>query len=74
MTLPLIITPEAEEDIADAKDWYDQQRQGLGGAFVLCVEETLDRIRSMPEAAAEIFPGGTSRDSPAIPLGDLLPS
>jgi toxin ParE1/3/4 len=57
MSLPLIITPEAEEDLADAKAWYERQRAGLGAEFVLCVEEALDRISRLPEAAAEVYPG-----------------
>lgn len=57
MNLPLIITPEAEADLGDAKRWYDRQREGLGGEFVLCVEEALDRIRRIPEGASMVFPG-----------------
>jgi plasmid stabilization system protein ParE len=57
MSLPLIITEEAEQDIADAKKWYDRQRPGLGEEFVLCVEEALDRIRVIPEGATEVLPG-----------------
>ena len=45
MNLPLIITPEAELDMAEAKAWYNRQRQGLGERFVLSVEEGLERIR-----------------------------
>jgi hypothetical protein len=30
MSLPLIITPEAEEDIAEARRWYERKRTGLG--------------------------------------------
>lgn len=30
MNLPLLITAEAEADLADAKAWYDLQREGLG--------------------------------------------
>jgi plasmid stabilization system protein ParE len=57
MSLPLIITEEAEEDLADAKAWYDRQRQGLGERFVLCVEAALDQIRRAPGAATEVYPG-----------------
>lgn len=57
MSLPLIITPEAEDDLAEAKAWYNQQRPGLGEEFVLCVEEGFDRIQRMPNAAREIMPG-----------------
>jgi toxin ParE1/3/4 len=57
MNLPLIITPEAEDDIAEAKSWYDRKRSGLGDSFLLSVEEALDRIRRLPEAGKEVFPG-----------------
>ncbi len=57
MTLPLIITPEAEEDLAEAKAWYERKRAGLGEEFVLCVEAALDHIRTTPEAATEVYPG-----------------
>ena len=29
----LIVRPEAEQDITDAYDWYDEQRKGLGDEF-----------------------------------------
>lgn len=45
MRLPLIIRPEAENDLSDAKDWHERQRQGLGLEFMLSVEEALDRIQ-----------------------------
>ena len=57
MSLPLIITSAAEEDLAEAKGWYESQREGLGEDFVLCVEEALDRIRRIPEGATEVFQG-----------------
>jgi len=57
MSLPLFITPEAEEDLAEAKATYHRKRKGLGEEFVLCVEAALDHIRRLPEAATEVFPG-----------------
>jgi plasmid stabilization system protein ParE len=57
MSLPLIITPEAEADIAEAKAWYEGQRPGLGDEFLLCVEEALDRIRMIPRGGREVAPG-----------------
>jgi plasmid stabilization system protein ParE len=57
VTLPLLITPEAEQDLAEAKAWYGRQREGLGERFVLCVEAALDHIRRVPEAATEVYPG-----------------
>jgi plasmid stabilization system protein ParE len=45
----MIIRPEAETDLANARDWYERQRTGLGAAFLLCVEEVLERIARTPE-------------------------
>ena len=36
---PLVIRPEAEDDLADARDWYDAQRDGLGLEFLAAVED-----------------------------------
>jgi len=30
MAVDLVITPEAQEDIADAYRWYEDRRSGLG--------------------------------------------
>jgi plasmid stabilization system protein ParE len=57
MSLPLIITPEAEGDLVDAKAWYDRKREVLGEQFVLCVEAALDHIRRVPAGAREVHPG-----------------
>jgi plasmid stabilization system protein ParE len=56
MSLPLLIIPEAEADIAEARAWYEQQRPGLGEQLVLCVEDALDRIARLPELGTEVFP------------------
>lgn len=49
MSHPLIIRPEAEEDMTEARDWYEEQREGLGIEFLTAVDEVFDRIREMPE-------------------------
>ena len=45
----MIIRPEAEADLAKARDWYERQRAGLVAEFLLCVEEVLERIGRTPE-------------------------
>jgi hypothetical protein len=30
----LFLRPEAEQDLAAERDWYDQQRAGLGDEFI----------------------------------------
>jgi plasmid stabilization system protein ParE len=49
MSHPLIIRPEAEQDMIEGRDWYEGQREGLGIEFLTAVEDVFDRIREMPE-------------------------
>ena len=56
MSRTLIITFEAERDIADAVEWYDRNLIGLGARFVLSLEAALDHIRRALEAATESIP------------------
>ncbi len=51
----MIIRPEAESDLANARDWYEKQREGLGGEFLQCVEEALDRIVQAPQSHPIIY-------------------
>jgi plasmid stabilization system protein ParE len=44
----LILEPEAEAEIAEAADWYNQQKSGLGVDFVLAVATTLAAILRNP--------------------------
>ena len=52
MSYPLVIRPEAEQDMSEARDWYDGQREGLGADFLTAVDEVFDRIRETPEMYA----------------------
>lgn len=65
----MLITPEAEADLADARRWYERQREGLGEQLLLCVEAALDRIQRMPEAAPEVYPGVRRVSVPRFPYG-----
>jgi len=40
----LIISPEAEVDIAEAFDWYDTQVHGLGSEFLLVLDALFNSI------------------------------
>jgi plasmid stabilization system protein ParE len=51
----MIIRPEAEADLVNARDWYERQREGLGAAFLLCVEEVLERIGRTPEMCTAVY-------------------
>ena len=45
----LIVTLQAFNDVAQARDWYEKQRPGLGADFVSKVGETLAMIESNPQ-------------------------
>ena len=50
MTPRLVLRPQAEAEVLDARDWYEEQRPGLGEAFGTQVEEALARIAQAPRA------------------------
>jgi plasmid stabilization system protein ParE len=51
----MIIRPEAEADLVNARHWYERQREALGAAFLLCVEEVLERIGRTPEMYTAVY-------------------
>jgi plasmid stabilization system protein ParE len=63
------VEPEAESDLGSAIDWYERQRPGLGAAFELSVDATIQRIRRMPELAAQIFRDIRRRSVSKFPFG-----
>lgn len=52
MKKPLIVRPEAEADLAEAYEWYEQQVRGLGAEFLLCVDAVMASI----ERNAQLYP------------------
>lgn len=44
----LILRKEAEKDIKDAYEWYEEKRTGLGASFVVEVETLLESIEENP--------------------------
>jgi toxin ParE1/3/4 len=50
MSLSVSIRPEAEVDLAEAYQWYEERRAGLGDQFLLSVEAILDAIQRHPES------------------------
>ncbi|HBL10413.1 MAG TPA: recombinase [Cyanobacteria bacterium UBA11162] len=45
----LIILPEAEQDVAQAYIWYEEQELGLGEEFFRCVDACIQLIRRNPD-------------------------
>lgn len=48
MTFDLIIDPEAESDLARARDWYDDQDPGVGRRFAQAVDAAFQKIKTSP--------------------------
>ena len=46
MSYKIQITEEAETDILQAKDWYEQQQVGLGQSFVATVKEHINLLKN----------------------------
>ena len=48
MSRRLIVRPEAEAEMTDAFDWYENRAPGLGNDFLLCVDAVLNAILRNP--------------------------
>lgn len=49
MSRRLIVRPEAEAEMADAFDWYEDRVPGLGSQFLLCVDAVFSAILRSPQ-------------------------
>lgn len=50
MSHRVLLRREAQDDLGDAANWYEEQRRGLGGAFLDQSLEALERIGANPLA------------------------
>ncbi|NBD16114.1 MAG: type II toxin-antitoxin system RelE/ParE family toxin [Cyanobacteria bacterium] len=50
MNYVLVFRPEVQEEVNEAYNWYEKQKLGLGDEFLDSVEQTLNRVSSMPES------------------------
>jgi len=55
MAAEILLTPEAELDIAEAYAWYETQLVGLGEQFLTCVDDCIETIRRNPESHPPVF-------------------
>ena len=49
MTRRLIIRPEAEAEMAEAFDWYEDRVAGLGAEFLLCLDAVFSAVVRNPQ-------------------------
>ncbi len=45
----LSIRKEAEADIAEAYQYYESCREGLGADFISCIDEAISRVQNNPK-------------------------
>jgi plasmid stabilization system protein ParE len=57
MKKPVIVRAEAEADLAEAYQWYEQQVLGLGGEFLLCVDAVMASIERNPQLYPVVHKG-----------------
>jgi hypothetical protein len=68
MSLPLVVNPRAEADLAEAKAWYEGERDGLGEEFLECIDEAFEQClsqglsRPSSQASTEIYVRGLLPD------------
>lgn len=54
MPAPLLVEPEADQELEEAALRYEAERPGLGQRFLEGVAATLERIRRFPKAGAPV--------------------
>ena len=55
MTHRLIINPEAEDDLAEIRAWYQTREIGLGDRFIVAVDRVFVRIADGPNRYPPYF-------------------
>jgi len=50
MSFSLIVKPEAEKDLQEAYDWYEEQQSGLGDSFIQQVDQVFDQLLNNPKS------------------------
>ncbi|MBP0017073.1 MAG: type II toxin-antitoxin system RelE/ParE family toxin [Cyanobacteria bacterium SBLK] len=55
MTYQVLLSPEAEIDLEDAYNWYEEQNAGLGSEFIRVIDASLSAIQRNPFAYALVF-------------------
>jgi len=44
MSVDLVFASEVEQDLAEAYDWYQERKEGLGSEFLTCVDGCIQAI------------------------------
>lgn len=57
MRKPVIVRAEAEADLTQAYQWYEQQVRDLGGEFLLRVDAVMAAIERNPQLYPVVYKG-----------------
>ena len=57
MTYSVIVRPEAEREIQEAFDWYEERSEGLGTEFLRTADACLSGVQRSPEAYQVVHAG-----------------
>jgi len=68
MKYELVIKPEAEKDLSETFEWYEERRKGLGYDFLLQVDASLRFIEKSPLAFHKRYKGTRRHIIKAISL------
>jgi toxin ParE1/3/4 len=49
VSLQILLRPDAEADLTEARDWYEARHEGLGDEFLTCVEAAIARAARVPD-------------------------
>jgi hypothetical protein len=55
MQYKLVIKSNAQDDILEASDWYEEQKTGLGELFMVSVDDCIKLLIKNPFAFAKIY-------------------
>jgi plasmid stabilization system protein ParE len=69
VTLPVVWTREANEDLLDARTWYDNIRPQLGERFAFAVEATIQAVGQHPLQFPVVYRGRRRAGVRRFPYG-----
>ncbi|MGH9822909.1 MAG: type II toxin-antitoxin system RelE/ParE family toxin [Blastocatellia bacterium] len=72
MTLPVVWIPEANEDLLEARAWYDKIRPELGERFALAVDATVEAIAEQPSLFPAVYRNRRRSGVRRFPYGIFL--
>ena len=55
MRFPVVLRPEAQDDLISARDWYDHQAETLGDRFAAAAAAVFERLAATPHLFGVIW-------------------